>query len=562
MTSFFHPFADKDRGETTNLLAMLILLLIGSAFAPPPALAGEVYDVYKGMVVRAKVSRFREGDTVIYHNLQGDKKTFRLGGFLGEGEHGRVFVLSGSNPPEAIKFSKEDDSHFSEHEIQSFRALKQQGLSHAKVREYDTDFYIIKDQVQGQPLDSLEEALLKLPRAERTRQIKNLDLAITSFQQALRKGPYGFADLHAGNVLFDGKALHVVDVGGMNTDPEWTANAFRSNLKVWHYLDSALRLAHEDPKWLELYDDFQDALWKPFLDSEKPSAHDLRESFRLGHPVPLTIQEQSVMAAVREASSPQFQEKIEPILKSILNRGQIEGPYVQALTNLFLNRISSPSELIDFAKVYSGHFSEKSAPTRTFFRKFADNAAWGDVLHVYQQVPSEFKRPMIIASADAAKTPEELVRAFNLPLSSSDVADPEYERLALMQDRFSRFEQFGLGHGSKPSLYFRDQIAPGTSPVAKRAYAKLYSKLTRNAISESKSAQEVFHCLEDSPARLTPEVREQLLELLTQRKAQFDALKISARDWQRQVEKMASQKPFSECFLNRITDVFKLGAGK
>jgi hypothetical protein len=321
-----------------RLLVITILLSFGSAVAPLLSLAGEVHRVYEGMVVRAKVSRFREGDTVIYHTLRGDTIAFILGSFLGEGEHGRVFVLSGSNPPHTVKFLTENDRHITQNEIDSFQLLDKQGLPHARIEDHNADFYIIKNLVQGQSIASLEEELPRLSRPKRTRLILDLSHAIEPFLQALRNGPYGFEDLHAGNVIFDGKALHIIDVGSKNTNPESTATAFRNDLKRWHYLDSALRLTHEDPKWLELFYDLQESSGKPYLDTEAPGARALREAFRSGHSVPVVIQEKVVMMAMRETSSPHFQEKVEPMLKSILGRGQIDGPYVKTLNHLFSNK--------------------------------------------------------------------------------------------------------------------------------------------------------------------------------------------------------------------------------
>lgn len=325
-----------------RLSHFLFFMMITSASAPSLSLAGEVYHLYEGMIPRGRIARFSEGDTVVYHRIHGEPKTFTLGRYLDEGENGRVFVLSGTHPSEVIKFLKDNDPSMIDHEISSFQILENQGIPHARIREYGPGFYIVKDEIKGSTLHSLMEDFPKLPRPERTRLITTLHHAIEPFQKLLQKGPHGFEDLSAGNVIFDGKSLHIIDIGKKNNHPQETANAFDQMIDHLVYVGPSLRVYREAPEWLECYYDLQDKRWTPFLETESPSALKLREAFRLGHPVPLALQEEVAAAAVRESSSPSFREKIEPMLKSILSRGELKGPSLRTLTHLLSNQKPSP----------------------------------------------------------------------------------------------------------------------------------------------------------------------------------------------------------------------------
>lgn len=317
--------------------------MIESALAPSLSFAKEVHRFFEGLIPNSSILRLRAGDTVIYHPLKGGTKTFILGEALGQGENGKVFVLAGTHPSEAIKFFTERNPEFAAQEISSFQLLEKQGIPHARVREYDTGFYLIRDEIKGLTLHELTENVPKLPRPERTRYLITLQHAVEHFQTLLQKGPYGFEELHAGNVVFDGKILHVIDVGKWTHHPQETANEFQKTIDQLAYVGPSLRVLREDPKWLECYYDLQDALWKPFLDTEDPNAIKLREAFRLRRPVPVAIQEEIAAAAVRESSSPLFHEKIEPMLNSILSRGELKGPSLRTLTYLLSTRNKSPA---------------------------------------------------------------------------------------------------------------------------------------------------------------------------------------------------------------------------
>lgn len=474
-------FADKDTGETMRNLIITFGLLIASATATLhslPSLAAETYQVYQNKVRKSDILRFREGDTVVYHKADGSVKTFRLGKDLGQGENGRVFDLAGSSPSEVIKFSKND--YYLDKEFHSFQKLEKQNIPHAKVREYEPELYIIKDRIYGATLVGLNEEIAKLPHVERTKTLKKLNEELQVFDKALRNATNGFDDLHAANVMFDGNELRVIDVMGSHNAPDFSANAFRSDVKELSNIGPGLSLLKEDPIWLERFYNLRDFSEQAFLSSERLEAAELRNALRTemsgGHKVPPIIQEQIIAAAAKESSSPQFRDKIQPMLQSILERGEVEGHSVHAMTKLLLEHIQSPAELIDLANLYSKKLSHKVRPTYTFFEEFAKRASWNELMAVFHQIPSEFKPLLMNSATYAAKTSDELIEAFNLPLSTKDVEDPEFHRLALMQNRFSRIEK--IAQSTKLLLDFRNHISPGTSPKTQRLYTDLYFEIT------------------------------------------------------------------------------------
>ena len=247
--------------------ALSTALLI--SFATLAAAWAAHYDVYETEIadpskLRQVVSKFRANDTVTYHPIGGQIQTFQLGASLGEGDNGRVFELSNSNPPEVVKFQSGSDKSKKamSDEIRAHRQMEADGLAHAKLGAHDPSFFLIKSRVQGENYREIERHWLRYSKEDR---IEILHAALKAVSEIwASKTDYDDLD-NIENIMFDRKTRQAVLI-----DPGAIAS-FGNAGKV-RLLEERLKkseifgpvfLVLNDPQWLDKVLSLQEIIYEP-----------------------------------------------------------------------------------------------------------------------------------------------------------------------------------------------------------------------------------------------------------------------------------------------------------
>jgi serine/threonine-protein kinase RIO1 len=204
-----------------------------------------------------KISKLKPGDHVFF--LSQDQRSIQfdyvLGKFLGEGEMGRVFeVKNADGTLSALKIRKRGklQKQMMLAEVDAHTKLEQAGINTPAPVNWDSRIVVEKEFVDGPTLRTVAKNWSTYSSDVQKLMIQDL----TELSAKLLNSPWGYSDLHTGNISWDRATQHwsVLDPGSAfpGKDGLLIMPAYERELKRdSKAMNRAFSIARQNPEWLD-----------------------------------------------------------------------------------------------------------------------------------------------------------------------------------------------------------------------------------------------------------------------------------------------------------------------